>query len=163
LAGDRFDRVDGRNARDEERPAFEELKDVEALLTLHDEVVRVLAGGRHARDLAGRADGMEVRRPDVVLFRIALQHESDLAVRARGLARSRDRRRAADCDRRDQPGEEHRVTQGHENERILGHLRIVGAFDRLVLSVFVHGTTYSVTLWTRIKVRSSSFFGSTGS
>src|SRR5205085_11824356 len=91
-----------------------------AALALHHHVVRAFATGDVAHDLTGRADPVEVVRPNLVLLRILLQEEADFALRAHGLLRGGDRARPANRDRRDHAREEDRVPHRDEDQRVFG-------------------------------------------
>ena len=107
------------HARDEVRPAGEELEHAEAALALHHEVVRAFGAGDVAHHLAGGADPVEVRGLHVVGLRIALQEEADLLLAAHRFLRGGDRLDAPDGDRRDHAREQHRVAHRDDDERVV--------------------------------------------
>ncbi len=112
--------LDVLHARDEERPALEELEHAEAARALHHEVMRAFRAGDVAHHLAGGADPVEVVGPNVVLLGIALQEEADLLLAPYRFLRGRHGRLAADRDRRDHPGEQHRVAHRDDDHGVVG-------------------------------------------
>src|SRR5688572_12254015 len=93
-------RVDHLRARNEERPARQELEYAEAVLALHHEVVRAFGAGDVAHDLAGRADPVEILGRHVVLLRVALEQKADLLLAALRFLRGCNRTDASDGDGR---------------------------------------------------------------
>ena len=95
----RFDLRPGRGrlgdvqaARQQERVAFDEFGDAEALHALADQVMAAFGAGHVAHDVGDRADAVEVVRRRIVLLGVALQHDQDLALLAHGLLGGGDAR-----------------------------------------------------------------------
>ncbi len=106
------------HARDEERPAVEELLDLEALLALADEMVRSVRRRDVAHDVGDRAEAMQIDRRRVRHFGIPLHHDADLPLLADRLLGGRDRARAADRDRQHDAGKQDDVAHRHDDERV---------------------------------------------
>ena len=104
----------------QERVAFDELGNAEALDALADQVMAALGAGDVAHDVGDRADAVEVVRPGIVLLGVALQHDDDLALLAHRLLRGRDGRRTAQRDREHDLGKENGVAHRHDDQRIGG-------------------------------------------
>ncbi len=107
-------------ARQQERIAFHEVGDAEALHALADQVMAALGAGHVAHDVGDRADAVQVVRPGVVRFGRALQHDQDLALFAHGLLGGGDGRRTAEGDREHDLGKEHGVAHRHDDQRVGG-------------------------------------------
>ena len=96
-----------------------------------------------------------------------LQQEADLALRAHGFLRGRDRARAADRDRRDDAREEHGVPHRDEDQRVFRHRLQVAGARRRAAAAFIsswilrqHSLVHapSFFLKTRVSTPSASVF-----
>lgn len=114
----RFGLGQAQHAGDEERPAAQELDDLEALLTLADQVMRAVRRRDVAHDAGDGADAVHVDRFGVGHLGIALQQDPDLALVADSLLRGRDRFRPADRNREDEPGKQHRIAYRHDDQGV---------------------------------------------
>ena len=109
---------DAQHAGDEERPAVQELDDLEALLALADEMVGAVGRGDVAHDVGDRAHPVHVDRQGIGGLGVALHQDADRALLAHRLLRRRDRARTADRDRQHDAGKQHGVAHGNDDERI---------------------------------------------
>ena len=109
---------DAQHARDEERPAVEELDDLEALLALADEMVGAVGRRDVAHDVGDRAHPVHVDRQGIGGLGVALHQDADRALLAHRLLRRRNRARAADRDRQHHAGKQHGVAHGNDDQRV---------------------------------------------
>ena len=107
-------------ARQQERVAFDEFGDAEALHALADQVMAAFGAGHVAHDVGDRAGAMEVVRRRIVHLGVALQHDQDLALLAHGLLGGGDARGASHGDREDDLGKQHGVAHRHDDQRVGG-------------------------------------------
>ncbi len=107
-----------KTARQQERMAFDEIGDAEALHALADQMVIAVRCRDVAQDVGHRADAIEIVGAGLVLLDVALQDDDDLALLAHGLLRRRHGRRPPHGDGEDHLGEEHEVAQRDDDQRI---------------------------------------------
>ena len=98
--------------------AGQKIQDAHALHALAHDMVRAV-GRRHVpHDVGDRADPVQIVRPRVGGLRIALHHNADGALLPHRLLDGGDRLRPADAERNDKPGEEHRVSDGQDDDDV---------------------------------------------
>ena len=111
------------HARDQERPAGEELERLEALVPLGDEVVRAIGRGDIAHDIGNGAHAVQVDGQRIGDLTVALHQEPDLPLLAHGVLGSRDRALTPDRHRHDDAGEQRDVAHRDDGDRIGGQRR----------------------------------------
>ena len=110
---------DVQAARQQEGIALDELADAEALHALADQVMAALRAGHVAHDVGDRAGAMQVVRPGLVLLRVALQHDQDLALLAHRLLGGGDlTRRVPTVMGKTISGKQHGVAHRHDDQGV---------------------------------------------
>ena len=109
---------DLHDARDHERPAGQELADLEALLALADEVMPAVRRGDVAHDVGDRAHAMHVDRRRIGDLRVALHENADLTLIAHGLLGRGDRLLPAKRHREHHAGKQHGAAHRHDDQRV---------------------------------------------
>ena len=109
---------DVQHARDEERPAVQELDDLEALLALADQMMRAVRRGDVAQDVGDRADAVHVDPAGLGLsgsrcIRMPTWRCWRTACCAAATERGRPTR-----DRQHHAGEQHGVAHRHDDQRV---------------------------------------------
>ena len=109
---------DVQAARQQERMALDEFGDAEPLHALADHMMRAVGRRDVAHDVGHRADLVKIAGHDLALFRVALQHDQDLALLAHGLLGRGNRRRPPHRERKHHLREEDEVARRQHDQRI---------------------------------------------
>jgi hypothetical protein len=110
-----------QHARDEERPAGQEIGHLEPLVALADEMMAAVRRREIAHDIRDRAHAMHVDRRGIVGFRIALHQDADLPLIAQRLLRGGDRARTADRDRQHVTWKQDGVAHRNDDQCVRRH------------------------------------------
>ena len=112
-------RLDEFHARNCIRIALEELQDAKALHALANRIVRAVGSGHVAQHVGRGADPVQIVGTGQVDVGFALQEDAERTLQARGFLRGGARAFAAYRQREHDPGEQHDLAHGHDDERIV--------------------------------------------
>jgi len=109
---------DAQDAGDEERPAVEEFRDLEALVALAHEMVRAVRRGDVAHDTRHRPHAVHVDGGGISNIGGPLHQDSDLPLLAHRLLCRRNRARTSERDRQHQVREQHEAADRNDDQRV---------------------------------------------
>ena len=114
---------DSQNSRDEERPAVEELGDLEALVALTNEMMRAVRRSHVANDVGHRAHPMHIDRRWIRNIAGTLHEDADLPLVPDCLLGRRNRLRPTHADRQHKSGKQDKAANRNDDEGVRGQWR----------------------------------------
>ena len=131
--------LDPFHPRHEERVAVQELEHAEAVVTVHDQVMRAVGGGDVPEHGRHGADGGEVRRRELVQCGVQLLKHRDGPLGLDRLLGRSDRALAPHGEGDHHTGEQHRAAHGQHDHGVVGDLGDGGRRGAAFLLFFAHG------------------------